>query len=236
MSSLKKLIKPIIPLGLYRKIRRAIIGKLVFELEGYNIRIQPGPPLVIAEQPTAAFMRVFGQPGDPPVYIGRYCGISETAVMMLGSEHPLDAVTTFNFYWGMGAGDPGRGLTHGPIRIGSDVWIGWDALVMSGVTIGVGAVVAARAVVTKDVAPFEVVGGTPARHIAWRFDEEIREELLRIAWWEWPVEKVVAHMEQLYGRGDAVADFILRHGGKLEGTEPPGACEVCSCLGKEELS
>jgi len=103
---------------------------------------------------------------------------------------------------------------------------------MSGVTIGVGAVIGTRAVVTKDVAPFEIVGGLPARHIGWRFDEPIREELLRLAWWEWPVEKVVAHREQLYGRGDAVADFILRHGGKLEGAEPPGACEVCSQLGE----
>jgi acetyltransferase-like isoleucine patch superfamily enzyme len=236
MSRLTRFIKPIFPMGMYRKIRRAIIGRLVFELEGYNVRIQPGPPLVIAEQPTAAFMRVFGQPGDPPVYIGRYCGISETAVMMLGSEHPLDAVTTFDFYWGMRAGEPASGLTNGPIRIGCDVWIGWNALVMSGVTVGVGAVVAAGAVVTKDVAPFEVVGGIPARHITWRFDEAIREELLHIAWWEWPVEKVVAHIDQLYGRGDAVADFILRHGGKIDGMEFPGACEVCSRLEPQELS
>jgi acetyltransferase-like isoleucine patch superfamily enzyme len=236
MSRLTRFIKPIFPMGMYRKIRRAIIGRLVFELEGYNVRIQPGPPLVIAEQPTAAFMRVFGQPGDPPVYIGRYCGISETAVMMLGSEHPLDAVTTFDFYWGMRAGEPASGLTNGPIRIGCDVWIGWNSLVMSGVTVGVGAVVAAGAVVTKDVAPFEVVGGIPARHITWRFDEAIREELLHIAWWEWPVEKVVAHIDQLYGRGDAVADFILRHGGKIDGKEFPGACEVCSRLEPQELS
>jgi virginiamycin A acetyltransferase len=214
-------------------IRRTLIKRLVFELEGFNVRIQPGPPQVIAEQPTAALMRVFGQPGDPPVHIGRYCGINETVVLMPGGGHPLDAVTTFAFYWGMREGEPEEGVSRGPITIGPDVWIGWEALVMGGVTIGVGAVIGTRAVVTKDVAPFEVVGGLPARHISWRFDEPIREELLRIAWWEWPVEKVVAHREQLYGRGDAVADFIVRHGGKLEGVEAPGACDVCSQLGEE---
>jgi acetyltransferase-like isoleucine patch superfamily enzyme len=214
-------------------IRRTLIKRLVFELEGFNVRIQPGPPQVIAEQPTAAFMRVFGQPGDPPVHIGRYCGINETVVLMPGGGHYLDAVTTFHFYWGMREGEPEEGLSRGPITIGPDVWIGWEALVMGGVTIGVGAVIGTRAVVTKDVAPFEVVGGLPARHISWRFDEPIREQLLRIAWWEWPVEKVVAHREQLYGRGDAVADFIVRHGGKLEGMDPPGACDVCTQLGEE---
>lgn len=146
---------------------------------------------------------------------------------MPGSEHPLDAVTTFFFYWGMGEGEPESGLSRGPITVGNDVWMGRDALVLSGVTISHGAVVGARAVVTKDVAPFEIVGGVPARHIGWRFDEQIREELLKIAWWDWPVNKVVAHRTQLCGRGDAVVDFIARHGGKVNAMTSVEQCMIC---------
>jgi hypothetical protein len=173
-------------------------------------------------------MRVYAQPADPAARIGRYCSINETVTLVLGSEHPLDAVTSFFFYWGMGEGEPEPSISRGPIVIGNDVWIGRDALVMSGVTIGHGAVVAARAVVNKNVAPYEIVGGVPARNIGWRFEEQTREELLKIAWWEWPVEKVLAHRTQLYGRGDAVVDFIARHGGKVDAMTSALQCETCN--------
>jgi len=93
--------------------------------------------------------------------------------------------------------------------IGNDVWLGWECVVMSGVTIGDGAVVGARSVVTHNVAPYSVVAGVPARHIKWRFDSGQREALLRIAWWDWPDEKVRAHVPALLG--EDVQAFIDAH-------------------------
>jgi acetyltransferase-like isoleucine patch superfamily enzyme len=222
-----KYFKLIIPPRASGALGAALRRKLLHWLEGYAAYSAPGPPMLIAEQPTYAPMRVYFQDGDPTVRIGRYCSINETVTLMPGSEHALDSVTTFHFYWGMGEGEPEYGLSRGPITIREDVWIGRDALVLSGVTINHGAVVAARAVVTEDVAPYEIVGGLPARHIGWRFDERTREQLLKIAWWEWPVEMVVAHRTQLKGRGDAVVDFIARHSGKVNGMTSAIQCEIC---------
>jgi chloramphenicol O-acetyltransferase type B len=224
MMNLKSILLPRASRTLSAVLRR----KLLHWLEGDAAFSSPGPPMLIAEQPTYAPMRVYFQEGDPPVRIGRYCSINETVTLMPGSEHALDAVTTFHFYWGMREGEPEKGLSRGPITIGNDVWIGRDALVLSGVTINHGAVVAARAVVTDDVAAYEIVGGLPARHIGWRFDEQTRAELLKIAWWEWPVETVVAHRTQLYGRGDAVVDFIARHHGKMNASTSAMQCDVCN--------
>jgi hypothetical protein len=80
---------------------------------------------------------------------------------------------------------------------------------MSGVTIGHGAIVAPRAVVLHDVQPYEIVGGNPAKHIKWRFDEPTREALLRIAWWDWPEEKVARHRHEI--DSPDVQGFIERH-------------------------
>lgn len=80
--------------------------------------------------------------------------------------------------------------SKGPIRVGSDVWIGMDTTVLSGVEIGHGAVVGAGAVVTEDVEPYAIVAGVPAEHRGWRFDERTREQLLDIAWWEWGEDRM----------------------------------------------
>jgi acetyltransferase-like isoleucine patch superfamily enzyme len=221
-----KILNLIISSRVYQSRREALRQRLVHWIEGNSVFSKPGPPILIADQPTYAPMRVYYSTGNPPVRIGRYCSINETVTLMPGSEHPLDAVTTFFFYEVMGEGQPEEGIGHGPITIGSDVWMGQEALVMSGVTVGHGAVVAARAVVTKDVAPYEIVGGVPARHIGWRFDEQARAELLKIAWWEWPVETVLAHREQLTRRGSMV-DFIARHGGKVDAMESAEQCDIC---------
>jgi acetyltransferase-like isoleucine patch superfamily enzyme len=175
-------------------------------------------------------MRVHHSDGDPPVHIGRYCSIHETVTLVTGSEHPTDAVSTFLFYWKLGVGTPEKIGNRGPITIGNDVWIARDALILSGVTIGDGAVIAARAVVTKDVAPYEIVGGSPARHIRWRFDTDIREALLEIAWWEWPVADVIAHQVQIESRD--VTGFIERHHSTTH-PRPFAVCEVCSQIAEQ---
>ena len=86
---------------------------------------------------------------------------------------------------------------------GSDVWIGYEAVILAGVTIGDGAVIGARAVVTKDVPPYTIVGGVPARAIRRRFPEETAEELLRLKWWDWPPERIARNIPAIQaGRVD----------------------------------
>ena len=94
--------------------------------------------------------------------------------------------------------------------MGNDVWIGRNALILSGVTIGNGAVIAAGAVVTKDVAPYEVVGGVPARHIKLRFGVETVIALNRIAWWDWPMEKIQESLPLLLSAD--LAGFVAKYG------------------------
>lgn len=78
----------------------------------------------------------------------------------------------------------------GDIIIGNDVWIGYEAVIMAGVHIGDGAIIAARAVVTKDVLPYTIVGGTPAKEIRKRFDTDVIEQLLMLKWWDWSIDKI----------------------------------------------
>ena len=83
---------------------------------------------------------------------------------------------------------------RGDIVIGNDVWIGYEAVVLAGVTIGDGAIIGARAVVTRDVLPYTIVGGVPAKPIRKRFDERSIDKLLALRWWDWPQEKILQHL------------------------------------------
>lgn len=168
--------------------------------------------LVHAEQPTYSLIRAYQTTPDDgvPVKVGRYSLLHQRAYVFLGAKHDKDLVSMFHFHRIMGLpGELEAPLSDGPVVIGSDVWVAFEAVIMSGVTIGHGAIVSARAVVTRDVQPYEIVGGVPARHIGWRFDEPTREALLRISWWDWPREKVEAHVDEL--ESPDVAGFIARH-------------------------
>jgi chloramphenicol O-acetyltransferase type B len=117
--------------------------------------------------------------------IGAFCSIATGVKILLGGEHRVDWVTTypFNTLWEKGRGIRGHPKTRGDVVIGNDVWIGMDALVTSGVSIGDGAVIAARSMVTKDIEPYAIYAGNPARLIRMRFKEEIIHSLLEIKWW-----------------------------------------------------
>lgn len=123
------------------------------------------------------------------VNIGRYCSIGGDIQIMIGGNHRIDWMTTYPFghihedKFGRGH-IQGHPQTNGDVNIGNDVWIGNFAMILSGVTIGDGAVIAANAHVVKDVAPYEIVGGNPARHIKYRFEPEVIELLLKLRWWD----------------------------------------------------
>lgn len=132
--------------------------------------------------------------------IGQFCSIANGVTILLGGEHRVDWVTTypFSFLWPQVAGHiKGHPKTKGDVIIGNDVWIGTGALILSGVTIGDGAVVGAHAVVTKNVPPYAIVGGNPAKIIRYRFDEYTIQKLLAISWWNWPDQKIAVAMEFL---------------------------------------
>lgn len=122
--------------------------------------------------------------------IGKYCSIAREVLMILGNHRP-DTITTYPFknqcnFWPEAADATDDHSTKGDIVIGNDVWIGARANIMSGVTIGSGAIIATAAVVTRDVPPYAIVGGNPARVIKYRFPEKTIERLLAVAWWDWP--------------------------------------------------
>ena len=95
----------------------------------------------------------------------------------------------------------------GDIVVGNDVWIGYEAVILSGVTIGDGAIVAARAVVTKDVPPYAIVGGVPAKIIRPRFPEDVIKRLQSLRWWDWPEEKLQLHLAAIQsGRVESLPD------------------------------
>jgi acetyltransferase-like isoleucine patch superfamily enzyme len=124
--------------------------------------------------------------------IGKYCSIAETVQILLGGEHRTDWITTypFNVMWSEASQFEGHPSTKGNVSIGNDVWIGQNAIILSGVTIGNGAVIGAGSVITKDVPAYAIVAGNPARLVRFRFNEEQITKLERIAWWDWPIERI----------------------------------------------
>ena len=129
--------------------------------------------------------------------IGKFCSIACGAKFLFNSaNHALRSLSNYTFplffeEWGLNKKNVASAWDNkGDIIIGNDVWIGYEAVIMAGVHIGDGAVIAARAVGTKDVPPYTIVGGTPARKIRMRFEEETIAKLQQIQWWNWPVEKI----------------------------------------------
>lgn len=135
--------------------------------------------------------------------IGKFCAIARgIEFVMNGANHRMASVTTYPFNI-MGGGWEAFTPSveelpfKGDTVVGNDVWIGQDVTVMPGVRIGDGAVVAARSVVTRDVPAYAVVGGNPAKVIRMRFGEDVIERLVRLKWWDWPVERITEKMGAL---------------------------------------
>jgi acetyltransferase-like isoleucine patch superfamily enzyme len=156
---------------------------------------------------------------DDRIEIGRYCSIAGETSIMGGGEHNHRTTTTFPFYWFHGE-DPEaelvdhtkiryRGAIHkGPTRIGSDVWIGYRATIISGVSIGHGAVVGASAVIALDVPPFAIMVGNPARCLKKRFDDAVIERILAVHWWDWKPEYIYQYQDFLLGEPKQFLEVI----------------------------
>lgn len=145
----------------------------------------------------------------PQIRIGKFCSIADNVTFMLGGNHQTGWVSTYPFsnyfecLYHCGNihyvdGDHIKGeVLKGDIDIGNDVWIGQEAFFLSGIKVGDGAIIGARAVVAKDVQPYSIVVGNPARHIRFRFDEATIESLLKMKWWDWPIEKIAEAMPMI---------------------------------------
>ena len=136
--------------------------------------------------------------------IGKFCSIACGAKFLFNSaNHKMASLSTYTFplffeEWGLKKENVAHAWDQkGDIMIGNDVWIGYEAVILSGVTIGDGAVIGCRAVVTKDIPPYTIVGGVPAKPIRKRFDEETIKELQKIKWWDWPEEKITEKIQAI---------------------------------------
>lgn len=143
--------------------------------------------------------------------IGKYCSIASGVQILLGGEHRKDWVTTypFNVIFPEARSIEGHPASKGDITIGNDVWIGLNAIILSGVQIGNGAIIGAGSVVVKNVPAYSIVAGNPAKVLRIRFPIEIIEKLEKIQWWNWPDEQVIEALPLLLD--DSIEKFISKY-------------------------
>ena len=192
--------KALYPMKDYRKLifLKNIITRKNIEVGDYTYYDDMDDPLQFENN----VLYHFDMLGDKLI-IGKFCAIaSGVKFIMNGANHQIDPISTFPFaifengWEKINTGvDLSKKYPHkGDIIIGNDVWLGFEALIMPGVKIGHGAVIASRAVVTKDVPDYAIVGGNPAKIIRKRFDDATIARLLNIAWWDWQADKITEHL------------------------------------------
>lgn len=184
----------------------------------------PPPAESLAERPdlrqyeigahTRGHLTVSNRTAGSMLRIGDFTSFAYGCHILLGGEHRVDFLTTYRFSAYADTRDVLPGASHsvttrGDVVIGNDVWVGHQSLILSGVTIGDGAVVGAGSVVRKDVPAYAVVGGNPARVGGYRFSEQHIAALLRIRWWDWPMELIRESLPLLMS-GD-IAAFVAQH-------------------------
>lgn len=173
------------------------------------------PPLIPTDPRVSVGRFTYGNPvfrlwgEDESIEIGAFCSIAEDVTIFGGGEHRTDWVTTYPLRIALGdplAGEDGHPTTKGPTRIGSDVWLGYGATILSGVNVGHGAVIGAQAVVASDIPPYHVAIGNPAVVVRARFTQEQIHTLCEIKWWDWPLETIGRFGHLLCS--PAIEDFI----------------------------
>lgn len=153
---------------------------------------------------------------DYHIYLGKYCSIGRDCNFFLHANHRPDWITTSSQLWGPVTPeiaqmhmDMGHPACKGDIVVGNDVWIGAKSTIMSGVKIGHGAIVGSTATVAKDVPPYSIVVGNPAKVVKYRFSEKQIESLLKIAWWDWTEDRIKTEAIELWS--DKIDEFIDKH-------------------------
>lgn len=149
-------------------------------------------------------LRILDWDNNSQLKIGKFCSFAKEVTILLGGEHRSDWVTTypfsgkvFNKVWPEAIGIKGHPKSKGDINIGNDVWVGYGATILSGLTIGDGAVIGAMSLVIRNVEPYTIVAGNPAKPIRKRFDDKTIKALLKIKWWNWPEEKIRKNIKNL---------------------------------------
>ncbi|MCT7373897.1 CatB-related O-acetyltransferase [Chelativorans salis] len=181
---------------------KPLVDKPNIEIGEYTYYDDPDGPDLFAEKCVLHHYEFIGD----KLVIGRFCAIAEGArFIMNGANHVLSGFSTYPFnIFGQGW-DEGfdvetwRREVRGDTVVGNDVWIGMEAVIMPGVKIGDGAIVAGRSVVTHDVPPYAVVAGNAAQVVKMRFDELTVRRLLDIAWWNWPADKITRNLDAIRG-------------------------------------
>ncbi|MDW3192994.1 MAG: CatB-related O-acetyltransferase [Cytophagales bacterium] len=198
-----------------------------FPLEGYNRlcflkNIIKNPQIIVGDytyyddfEDVSNFEKnvkyLFDFVGDQLI-IGKFCMIaSDVTFIMNGANHLSDSISSYPFaVFGQGWDNAMEGKTYpnkGNTVVGNDVWIGYNATIMPGVSIGNGAIIASNATVTKDVPPYTIVGGNPAQTIRKRFPDATIKRLQEICWWDWPIERITRNVRHLTGGAiDALED------------------------------
>jgi len=154
---------------------------------------------------------------DDKLKAGKFCMFAHDVMILAGGEHDLKRVTCYplktSFHLSNKHSEDSE--NKGPVIIGNDVWIGAGAIILSGVTISDGVIVGAGSVVTRNIPPYAIVAGNPARIIRYRFSRKQIDQLQEIAWWNWGIDEIIANINYLYGDVDTfITKFSYKHSKK----------------------
>ena len=195
-------IKHPIPLHTRVGFLKALVAQPNIEIGDFTYYDDPDGPDKFVEK---CVLHHYPFIGDRLVF-GKFCAIAEGArFIMNGANHAMSGFSTYPFnIFGHGWEEgfdvkTWEAENRGDTIIGNDVWIGMEAVILPGVTIGDGAIVAAKSVVTHDVPPYSIFAGNPARIVKMRFDELTARRLRKVAWWDWPVEKISRNLDAIRG-------------------------------------